>query len=81
MIKIKLLAALVAGALALPAAAQTATLAVDPQPAQSGQLTSKAKADGKAAKKDRKKLAKGQDKQGAKKTKQKQDRQVNAPAK
>jgi len=87
MIKIKLLAALAAGALALPAMAQSGELTPkETAKLEVGQDTvaprqAKAKSDGKVTKKkERKKVAKTQDKQGAKVTKQKGDKPVTTPA-
>jgi hypothetical protein len=87
MIKIKLLAALAAGALALPAMAQSGELTPkETAKLEVGQDTvapkaAKAKSDGKVTKKkERKKVAKNQDKQGAKITKQKRDKPVTTPA-
>ena len=60
MMKIKLLAALAAVALALPAVAQAAQEARTPKGTQSGQLTAKAdkvKCDAKVTKKERQKPA------------------------
>ena len=86
MIKIKLLAALAAGALALPAMAQSGELT----PKETAKLEvgqdkvapreAKAKSDAKVTKKERRKGAKAQDKQSAKITKQKRDKPVTMPA-